>query len=109
MGELDGGHEMTPEDVAALMQAAESGYAPAQNAYANVINNVEGNMLAAAVGVAAASRGCVPRGGCRCGSLHFVACYPAPRLLSCLYAEKGYCFFRTGRQAAWVPHGADVR
>ncbi len=38
---------MTPEDVAALMQAAESGYAPAQNAYANVLNNVEGNLLAA--------------------------------------------------------------
>ncbi len=47
MRELGDGHEMTPEDVAALMQAAESGHAPAQNAYANVINNVEGNMLAA--------------------------------------------------------------
>ncbi len=44
---LEEGHDMTPEDVAALMQAAESGYPPAQNAYANVLNNVEGNLLAA--------------------------------------------------------------
>ncbi len=47
MRELDSGRDVTPEDAAALMQAAESGYAPAQNAYANVLGNVEGNLLAA--------------------------------------------------------------
>ncbi len=40
------GHELAPEDLAAMMQAAESGYAPAQNAYANILNNMEGNLLA---------------------------------------------------------------
>ncbi len=47
MTELENGRDMTPEDIAHLMQAAESGYAPAQNTYANVLNNVEGNLLAA--------------------------------------------------------------
>ncbi len=47
MTQLEEGRAMMPEDVAALMQAAESGHAPAQNAYANVLNNVEGNLLAA--------------------------------------------------------------
>ncbi len=47
MRELDSGRDMQPDDVAALMQAAESGYAPAQNAYAHVLSNVEGNILAA--------------------------------------------------------------
>ncbi len=47
MAKHEAGLAVSPEDTAALMQAAESGYAPAQRAYANVINNVEGNLLAA--------------------------------------------------------------
>ncbi len=47
LAHAEAGHEMTPEDVASLMRAAESGYAPAQTAYANVLGNVEGNLLAA--------------------------------------------------------------
>ncbi len=46
LAQLEGGQELAAEDLAAMMQAAESGYAPAQNAYANILNNMEGNLLA---------------------------------------------------------------
>ncbi len=46
LAQLEGGQELSAEDLAAMMQAAESGYAPAQNAYANILNNMEGNLPA---------------------------------------------------------------